>query len=139
MTSPYRAGTVQTFCTFRPARLWCGTRVHTTPEFLATSIAAARAGNSVGSSTCSASDTAALTRLAIQQPTLHERSEGGARPGSVMGPTNLVGVLAATGRNPCTAPGSRLANALRTRDRTGSQPDPGRRSFHAVAASHRPG
>jgi len=61
------AGTDHTFCTRRPALDGCGTRVHTIPESLATSMPATRATSSTGSSTCSAScsATTGLTFLRV--------------------------------------------------------------------------
>jgi hypothetical protein len=57
------AGTCHTLVARRPGLAGCGTRVHTIPDALATSIAATRARISSGSSTSTVSPSWATTSL----------------------------------------------------------------------------
>src|SRR5829696_3503302 len=111
-----------------PAVVGCGTRVHTIPDALATSIAATR------STICSCSSTSTC----LPSPTTTApRPEGwdGAARGARLGTETLIGVLEATVRHPpdrAPAPNCLTASTTKQASGVGGQPRP---HFHACTAS----
>ena len=89
------AATSHTVVTRWPGLAWCGTRVHTIPDALATSIAATR------STICSCSSTSTSPAL-WHRPGSSSTASGGSRglPGGSVGTETLTGVLEATVRDP---------------------------------------
>src|SRR5207247_5423377 len=117
--SEYRALTCHTRWTRRRGLDSCGTRVHTIPEPLATSIAAARAITSAGSSDTPAGSPVSPGPpipagslpffLAIAGPTFPVGADTVRLPaGRRRGKLNLIGVHAATLPSPHRRPGARL-------------------------------
>jgi hypothetical protein len=129
VTAANLAVTFHTFCTRRTLRDSCGTRVHTIPESLATSIAAARATSSAGSPARS-SPCSVINRPHLPARRVKVRLPGGREEGT----ETLIGVLAATVRNPLTGPRRQTNDGLiRPKESTASRAAR-RRSFHAHAA-----
>jgi hypothetical protein len=88
------AGTCRSLVARWPGLAGCGTRVHTIPDALATSIAATRATISSGSSTSAMSPSWATSL----PPAIV--GVGSGLPGSPVGTGTLIGVLKATVRDP---------------------------------------
>src|SRR5512132_3711402 len=110
-----------------PGVVWCGTRVHTIPDALATSIAATR------STICSCSSTSTCLPSGTTRAPCPE-GWGCGCPGARLGTETLIGVLEATVRDPPDRP--RRQTVLRPQRPSrhpasaGNQPD-----FHACTAS----
>ena len=132
MTAWVVAATSHTLLTRRPAVAWCGTRTHTLPDAVATSIAHTR--SIISSWSASGISSGCL----LTMPVLHPgRRIGGGMPGGLgQGTENLTGVLDATVHDPArSGPGVRLAHGItppREDVDVGRQPDP---NFHACKAS----
>src|SRR5512132_1374466 len=97
------AGTCHTLVMRRPGLAGCGTRVHTIPDALATSIAATRATSSSGSSTSTMSLSTVSPSWATSLPPAI-LGIGSGLPGSPVGTGTLTGVLKATVRDPAVGP-----------------------------------
>src|SRR5512132_1182235 len=97
------AGTCHTLVMRRPGLAGCGTRVHTIPDALATSIAATRATSSSGSSTSTMSLSTVSPSWATSLPPAIG-GVGSGLPGSPVGTGTLTGVLKATVRDPAVGP-----------------------------------
>src|SRR5512133_698332 len=112
-----------------PGVVWCGTRVHTIPDALATSIAATR------STICSCSSTSTCLPSGTTRAPCPE-GWGCGCPGARLGTETLIGVLEATVRDPPDrAPAPNCLTASTTKQASGVGGQPARFSrLHGVPA-----
>src|SRR5512133_226740 len=112
-----------------PGVVWCGTRVHTIPDALATSIAATR------STICSCSSTSTCLPSGTTRAPCPE-GWGCGCPGARLGTEALIGVLEATVRDPPDrAPAPNCLTASTTKQASGVGGQPARFSrLHGVPA-----
>jgi hypothetical protein len=124
------AGTCHTLVARWPGLAGCGTRVHTIPDALATSIAATCATISSGASTSAMSPSWATSL----PPAIV--GVGSGCPGARWGTGTLIGVLKATVRDPAVGPRRQTESRPQTtKDASASAGSPAH--FHTCAASRR--